>query len=425
MEQSISKIEQSDICLVSDIKHLEETKAYTLFANPILKSLLVAVRDGLISHKAALVWLMLKSEAQAADRQEWTLKKSVRELAASMGMSKNSAQKVYNELEHAGFITIDRSQRQDLRTDANTIKVRFPAEGIELARLEKDRSKLVGEGGTKESTNTRLSPAVGHNLGHTCTQISDSIKNRTINKKLSNNITDNLSTNHATTHDSPVDCCMASPKTNDSEIPEEASDPVLEAREALKTRIEKLENRAGELTAIRQQEAGNKTAYLEWLEVDSKLQAARVQLEGLQLPKKKAEPQVESSSNNAVKPDVEQGRGAKLTAPAELAPALVKKIERRGQKVAQEKKWSDPTDMIEQIKYMASNFAMGKSPEHCVNICFKLIAEDKFQTPGGYVSKNRLERDEEQSNRARELKAMQALRNPHGEYHIAQHLGVL
>lgn len=423
MEQSISKAGRHGVCLISDIRALEETKTYTIFANPILKSLLIAVKDGLISHKAALAWIMLKSESQAADRQEWMIKKSIRDFAVSMGMSKNSAQKVYSELEHGGFIEVDRSQRQDLRTDANTIKVRFPVEGIELAKLERDRSKMVGQGATQSTINPSLSTEVGQNQGHACTQIRDSIKNRTINKKLSNNNTDTLSTNQATPSESSVNCCVASPKTKENEISETASDPILEAMVALQARIEKLGSRAAELTAMRQKEVGNRDAYLEWLEVDSRLQAAKVQLEGLQVPKRKPRAvEQEINLKLAEKPDVAQGKGSKLTAPVELAPALEKKIERIGYKIAKEKQWSDPSDMIEQVKYMAANFAIGKTPEHCANICFKLIAEDRFETPGGYVSNNRILRDEERKQKDRVLKQMSMIRHSSSEFHIAQML---
>ena len=72
---------------------------------------------------------------------------------------------------------------------------------------------------------------------------------------------------------------------------------------------------------------------------------------------------------------------------------------------------------------MASNFAIGKSPEHCANICFKLIEQDRFQTPGGYVSSNRLLRDEEQKQKEREFKQMSVIRYCSSEFHIAQALG--
>ena len=408
----------TNTCHIDDIKALEDSKFYTPFADPILKSLITAVQNKILQPISALVWITLKMEVHLRT-EDWAIKKSIRSIKSQFGISQGSAEKALRQLEEGGFIAIERGNRQCLRTEANTIKVRFPISGIELAKLDTDRTKKnvsPSQSQAGQGTVTKdLSTEVSQNIGHACPKIWDSIKN-TSNKKIVINKPTALSTTEPLvteavepeTLEKTVDCCQASPKEDQNTKKQDFGDayepdPLIEKITAMTQHIENLKDTDKELTAIRQAEPRNLDAFKQWQQCRAAFDVAEINLESLksaQVSVKTPAKIVNNLPSNTMGEDAGSSAVTKETKPGSrrnttitLPESLNKRIEQRLATLKAKKCISDPKGLAEQVKYQVSHFAMGESPEHDVNICLKLIQTNKFRTPGGYHDPELLQRD--------------------------------
>ena len=100
---------QDHACDLGELKSLSQTKTYTTFADPILESMQHALKYKKLTDKAALLWFFLCKEVKFD--KEWSIRKSIRRIAETLGWSKSTAQEAVKCLELNHMIVVEREGR--------------------------------------------------------------------------------------------------------------------------------------------------------------------------------------------------------------------------------------------------------------------------------------------------------------------------
>lgn len=391
-------------CDMPDIIHIEDTKYYTIFANCLIERLTNAVQRKLIKPLSMCIWVHLKSEVHLRSK-EWSITKSISEIAKRYGISKTTAKSYLRELESNGYLNILRSKKDEVTNNINTIEVRFPMSEINDAKEEKNRSK----------NEQKLSTGVGRNLDGGWGEIPTPLNTNNIILINNNKEEESVDCCHATHEEENVPQPIVPRVTNVTNVSQECCDtgecdecgencPFEECpfedeecpyRDDIKQTslfIEKLEEQEKILIAKRKSNPMDLEAYQMWGQCDSSIESSKVILRNLlakkdRFKRKSCDEIPEPTEKPEIKSDYRREN------PIKLSNEQTSRIKSQLRRMHKEKLISNPDQLFNQIKFQLINYSVGSSIEHGINICMKLIRENRYRTPAGYQDYSLIERD--------------------------------
>lgn len=135
-------------CNASDIKHLNDTKEYTLVSTTLLNIILI---DRKLNAQTANLWQILYNKARFTN--ELTITIRYRELANITGKSIRTINRYISTLVQHGYLDIKENHSNSGGKIANTIRIRIPQTTFDALKLQPNRNKVKNSKTLKKDKN--------------------------------------------------------------------------------------------------------------------------------------------------------------------------------------------------------------------------------------------------------------------------------